>query len=129
MFLILLSDIDTDIESDIISFTDDTRIYRGDTNGNENLQSDLDTVYLWVDQNNMQFNLLKFNFLSCSHHCPSLNISLTKDSNIVKQDHNVKDLGTFVSDDLSFHNILGMLLELVRDSRGVSLDLLFISLC
>ena len=51
LFLILLSDIDTDIESDIISFADDTRIYRGvnDTNGSENLQSDLDTVYLWAD--------------------------------------------------------------------------------
>ena len=45
---------------------------------------------------------MKFNFLSFSHRCPSSNEYLTQDSHIVKQDHNVKDLGIFMSDDLSF---------------------------
>ena len=45
---------------------------------------------LWAEQNNMQFNSMKFNFLSFSHRCPSSNEYLTQDSHIVKQDHNVK---------------------------------------
>ena len=59
------------------------------------------------EQKNMQFNSMKFNFLSFSHHCSSSNTYLTQDSHIVKQDHNIKDLGIFMSDDLtfSFHTI------------------------
>ena len=81
LFMVLLSDIDSDTESDIISFADDTRIYLGVnyTNSSENFKYDLDTIYLWADQNNMQFNSLKFNLLSLTHRCPSSNIYLTKD--------------------------------------------------
>ena len=51
LFLILLSDIDSGIVLDIISFTDDKQIYYGvnDTFGRENLQYNPDTVYFWAD--------------------------------------------------------------------------------
>ena len=55
--MILISDIDADVGSDII-FADDTQIYLGinEISRSENLQSDLDTIYIWAEQNNMQFN-------------------------------------------------------------------------
>ena len=57
LFMILISDIDADVGSDII-FADDTQIYLGinEISRSENLQSDLDTIYIWAEQNNMQFN-------------------------------------------------------------------------
>ena len=43
---------------------------------------------------------------------------------IVKQDHTIKDLGILSQMTYIFPIILGMFLELVRDSLGVSLDIL-----
>ena len=53
-------------ESDIVSFVDDTRVYRGvsDTSNCDTLQKDLDTVYKWASNNNMSFNYFKFKHTS-----------------------------------------------------------------
>ena len=66
LFLILLGDIDSNIASSFLSsFADDTRISIGLSGVTQAsaLQSDLEAVYQWADENNMSFNDLKFEVL------------------------------------------------------------------
>ena len=56
LFLILLSDISSDINhSSVVSFADDTRVYRqiNEINDCSLLQNDLDNIYTWASVNNM----------------------------------------------------------------------------
>ena len=66
LFLILMSDIDEGIvNSKIISFADDTRLYNSvsEVEDCDVLQSDLYTIYKWADANNMAFNSNKFKYV------------------------------------------------------------------
>ena len=66
LFLILMSDIDEGIvNSKIISFADDTRLYNSvsEVEDCDVLQSDLNTIYKWADVNNMAFNSNKFKYV------------------------------------------------------------------
>ena len=55
LFLILMTDISTNVTSLIVSFVDDTRLCLGIRKAFD-LQDDLNTVYSWVNGNNMKFN-------------------------------------------------------------------------
>ena len=67
LFLILINDIDQDINSDsfVSLFADDTRIAKKikDESDVESLQEDLEKLYKWQEENNMQFNSKKFKIL------------------------------------------------------------------
>ena len=70
LFLVLLSDISTDINhSGVVSFADDTRVYHQINNINDcdYLQYDLDNVYTWATTNNMVFNDGKCQHISYHH--------------------------------------------------------------
>ena len=59
IFLILIGDIDEKVEhSSVRSFADDTRVIKDVENASDTqkLQDDLDTIYLWSEENNIQFN-------------------------------------------------------------------------
>ena len=107
LFLVLLSDIDSNIASCFLaSFADDTRIWRGISGVSDAsaLQRDLEAVYQWAEDNNMSFNNLKFENLrfgpdatlktTTNYTSPSGNIIDTKD--------HVRDLGVTVSADGTF---------------------------
>ena len=72
LFLLMIGDIDNDIKySFISSFADDTRILK-DINeliDTFKLQSDLNVVYKWTDDNNMKLNGCKFEQLSYGKNC------------------------------------------------------------
>ena len=71
LFIIMISDINKDIvSSKIISFAADTRVYTNITHieNSDNLQTNLNYIYLWDINNNMLFNNQKFNYIS-SYHC------------------------------------------------------------
>ena len=66
LFLILMSDIDDGIvNSKIICFADDTRLYNSvsEVEDCDVLQSDLNTIYKWADANNMAFNSNKVKYV------------------------------------------------------------------
>ena len=67
LFLILINDIDKNINSSsfVSLYADDTRITRKIQNESdiESLQSDLETLYDWQKNNNMEFNSKKFEIL------------------------------------------------------------------
>ena len=65
LFLILINDINSGIDSHVSLFADDTRILRGVKNEEEveDLQRDLEKLYQWQESNNMLFNGKKFEML------------------------------------------------------------------
>ena len=63
LFLILISDIDNNTRHSVVtSFADDTKISTkiSTVEDTENLQSDLNEIFRWAKDNNMQFNEEKF---------------------------------------------------------------------
>ena len=99
LFLVLLSDISTDINhSSVVSFADDTRVHCqiNYINDCDYLQYDLDNVYTWATTNNMVFNDGKFQYISYHHqskHRSKNHIYLSLSLNIINSQQNIKDLG------------------------------------
>ena len=60
MFLIFINDLDEGINSNILKFVDDTKIFkvRNSTDCNQ-LQADLDKLVLWAQKWQMEFNVDK----------------------------------------------------------------------
>ena len=66
LFLVLIGDIDKDITSTFVSsFADDTRVAKdiSSVEDVETLQLDLQSIYEWGEENNMEFNFPKFETL------------------------------------------------------------------
>ena len=109
LFLILINDIDKNINSSsfVSLFADDTRITRKIQNESdiESLQSDLETLYDWQKNNNMEFNSKKFEILrygkdetlkqSSSYFTPNY-------EDIIEEKESLRDLGVQMSNDASF---------------------------
>ena len=104
LFLIMLVDIDDNVKFSMLgSYADDTRLWRfihgeGDQ---QLLQEDLQVLYDWAEENNKAFNDEKFEHLPFgmdsgrSYTAPS-------GAQIKKKEH-VKDLGVYISSNLSFN--------------------------
>ena len=111
LFLILMSDISKDINCNIISFADDTRLYSAINSPADcdSLQCDLSNVYKWAESNNMKFNSKKFQYINftVSPQCNTSNVTnvyVSTDSNLIDPSHTVKDLGVLMSNDCMFDN-------------------------
>ena len=85
------------------SFADDTKIWKGITNNSQEtqLQNDLDLIYIWAQQNNMQFNSDKFQAIRFAEvFKPSY---YSNDSGqVIDHLSKIKDLGIYISQDLKF---------------------------
>ena len=108
LFLILMSDIDEGIvNSKIISFADDTRLYNSvsEVEDCDVLQSDLNTIYKWADANNMAFNPNKFKYVcfTPSESVSHSNVYLCPKMNLIDKVENIKDLGITMSSNCNFN--------------------------
>ena len=108
LFLILMSDIDEGIvNSKIISFADDTRLYNSvsEVEDCDVLQSDLNTIYKWADANNMAFNSNKFKYVcfTPSESVSHSNVYLCPKMNLIDKVENIKDLGITMSSNCNFN--------------------------
>ena len=102
LFIIMIADINRDVDSSkLISFADDTRVYRqiADIEDCESLQQDLNYVYQWASDNKMFFNAKKFHYLplSSSKASNKSNIYLNPSMDIIPQYTDVPDLGIIMS--------------------------------
>ena len=102
----MIADINRDVDSSkLISFADDTRVYRqiADIEECELLQQDLNSVYKWASDNinNMFFNAKKFHYLplSSSKASNKSNIYIYPSMDIIPQSTDVPDLGIIMSKD------------------------------
>ena len=116
IFLILIGDIDKDIVKAIVkSFADDTRATNPIKSIEDTilLQEDLDRIYSWSDEANMQLNDIKFELLrygdndviktSTSYKTPS--------GELIAEKSEVKDLGVIMSNDCLFDKQINSVIE------------------
>ena len=107
IFLILIGDINDDtLHSTIRSFADDTRITKGVRNIKDtiNLQSDLNTIYNWAANNNMQFNNDKFELIKFTQQNLPETIYLASNGTEIKEKTVIKDLGVLISNNATFED-------------------------
>ena len=109
LFLILISDIDKNTENSFVSsFADDTRIGKEIASVEDTLllQEDIEHIFDWAEENNMEFNDEKFQLIRYGPDQEIINQTdyMTKSHNSISQANVVKDLGVLMSDDLSFTN-------------------------
>ena len=120
LFLILIADIDeTVVEAIIKSFADDTRAARGiHTEEDINiLQRELEKIYQWSMDNNMELNDKKFEGLSYGHDqdLKSKATYTTPSGKPVTMKNTVKDLGVLLSDDCMFKEHINKVIEKARN--------------
>ena len=120
LFLVLISDIDTDVVfSFLSSFADDTRVSKGvsGVSNTSSLQTDLEAIYQWAIENNMSFNNLKFELIrrgldSTLKLCTSYT---SPDGTIINDKDHVKDLGVTMSSDCTFKEHINKICESARN--------------
>ncbi len=106
LFLILISDISNNVDCNLSSFADDTRLYSQIKSRVDcvSLQSCLSTVYNWATNNNMQFNAQKFQYV-CYHTKESQltnNSYLSPTNDVIDPTQTVRDLGITMSNSCTF---------------------------
>ena len=107
LFLVLIGDIDKNVATSFISsFADDTRATKGIMTLEDTLalQTDLDSIYGWAEQNNMMFNFEKFECLRYGRNS-ELKTSTgyrTMSGDQITVVNNAKDLGVTMSCDGTF---------------------------
>ena len=121
--LILINDINADIDSIVSLFADDTRIARRikEEAYFEALQLDLEKLYNWQEQNNMQFNGSKFELLRYgSNQLVKGNTAYFTPyyEDIIGEKENLRDLGIIMSSDCSFSSHVEAVCGKVRKTSG-----------
>ena len=107
IFLILIADIDEDILHTLVaSFADDTRATKGLKSELDaaDLQNDLFRIYQWSENNNMQFNSVKFELIRYGKNTKLKESTsyVAPNWDLLKEKEHVKDLGITMSNDCSF---------------------------
>ena len=109
LFLILIGDIDKDVAASFLSsFADDTRVGKGISSDKDVklLQADLNSIYKWSAENNMNFNSDKFELLRYrSKHSKTVQLNSVYHSDnaqIIEEKQHVRDLGITMSNDATF---------------------------
>ena len=109
LFLILISDIDKGtLHSVISSFADDTRIGKKIATVEDTvlLQEDIDKVFNWAEENNMEFNEEKFQLIRYGT-CEDMKRQTTyktKSGEKIEQTNEVKDHGVTMNHNLDFES-------------------------
>ena len=122
LFLILMGDIDQNIVTAFLSsFADDTRVGNciislPDT---LQLQNDLQVVYQWSKDNNMEFHCYKFELMryktTASKEAQNQSTYQSFDGSVIDEVQHVRDLGVTLSNDATFKQHIHERCELVKD--------------
>ena len=123
LFLIHISDINTHVlHSSVASFADDTRVLKDISSESDadQLQTDLASLYLWAEQNNMSFNNNKFEHMH--YTVGGNNVTeyryLAPDRSHIETKQTVKDLGIAQSSDGNFTQHIHEVVKKARSQAG-----------
>ncbi len=120
LFLILIGDIDAEVAHAFLSsFADDTRLGKEISTPQDaiQLQQDLEKVYQWAIENNMEFNDSKFELLRYGQNS-ELQQSTTYTSNTnnpIASKSSTKDLGVTMSASAEFKDHIDSITDTVKD--------------
>ena len=122
LFLILLTSIDTDVDSFISSFADDTKLQRSVKSYDDVhlLQRDLDRVYEWASTFNMEFNSDKFQLLRYGANEKLKSETSYKDPSggVIAETSCAKDLGVIMSSDGRFTDHINLTVQKASNMSG-----------
>ena len=129
LFLIMIRDIDKDtLDAMVGIFADDTRIWRDFSNDEDVqiLQKELQQAYSWADLNNATFNCDKFEavrFQKRNHagEPPDPVYRAYNNNNTIDFQEHVKDLGVWMSANLTFHEHIQIITAKARQVMGMVL--------
>ena len=120
LFLIMIGDIDAELaHSFLSSFADDTRTLSGISSIRDAslLQTDLEYIYKWAEENNMTFNSKKLELLRygsneqiklhTTYQCP--------DGSVIPEKTHVRDLGVMMSNTGDFKHHISTICDKARD--------------
>ena len=111
-----------EIDSIASMFADDTRIMNKITSeaDAEKLQEDLQKVYDWQEENNMQFNSKKFEILRYgpNYYLKNNTEYLTPDGEKIDKKENLRDLGIQMSDNAMFSDHIAKVCKTVSQKCG-----------
>ena len=122
LFLLFISDIDNNIESTASMFADDTRLLGNIASEEdvENLQSDLNKIYEWADNNNMLFNNNKFEILRYGKNTEIKDSTfyLSASNEIIEEKETLRDLGVTVNNQGTFNEHIDLICSKVKQKSG-----------
>jgi len=104
LFVLYINDIDDSLNSKILKFADDTKLY-GAVNsvaGIESLRLDMQKLVLWSTEWQMLLNIDKCKVLHLGHNNPEVHYNM--ETTQLQAVHEERDLGIIVSADLKWEN-------------------------
>ena len=116
LFLIYINDLEEDMKNCLLRiFADDSKLVMKlkEQADHQKLQEDLDAGINWSEINNMQLNQKKFQLMHYGKN-ENLKQSYTTGQERINSESNVKDLGIYLSDDLSCDQ---QILEAIKAGR------------
>ena len=121
LFLVLIGDIDREVaDAFLSSFADDTRVGKGITTivDTTQLQTDLNSIYKWSEDNNMMFNSDKFELIRYkTKNSKDIQIEtsyLSNNGSTIEEKQHVRDLGVTLSNDATFSQHITERCEMVK---------------
>jgi len=125
LFVIMISDIDINVAESIVrSFADDTRNSAKirTVEDQRRMQQDLNVIYKWAEENMMEFNEKKFEWMSCGNTQGVDRIPYkTPSGEDIQYKKKVKDLGVVTSDNLSFREHINSIVTACKIKQGIIL--------
>ena len=108
LFLLFISDMNNNIESIASMFADDTRVLGNIASEEdvEKLQSDLEKIYKWAENNNMLFNNNKFEVLRYGKNTEIRDSTfyLSANDDIIEENESLRDLGVMINNQGTFND-------------------------
>ena len=120
LFLIYINDLEESLKHSILRiFADDSKIVKEVTSENDHqkLQEDLDLAMTWATDNNMELNEEKFKLLQYGKDEFKTAYAISKNKPLNK-DEDVKDLGIFLSETLSWERQISEAVKTARKYTG-----------
>lgn len=121
LFIIMINDISTNLNSQLLSFADDTRILRPikTPEDSQQLQEDLKKIYNWAERNNMMFNENKFELMKFGNNNNNRDTDYTGPNGIkIERKLQVRDLGVIISEDATFEDHLEKIVSKCKQLMG-----------
>ena len=117
LFLIYINDLEDALKNSILQiFADDSKIVKEleSKTDHEQLQEDLDISLRWAEENNMELNKNKFQLMQFGKEENLKEPYTINESTILEKEKDIKDLGVYISEDVSWRR---QLTESVKKGR------------
>jgi hypothetical protein len=120
LFLIYINDLEASLKNSILRiFADDSKIVKNiiDKDDHHKLQEDLDISMKWAEKNNMELNKKKFQLMQYGKN-ETLKEPYKTEINTLNRESDIKDLGVYLSEDMSWETQIMEAIKMGRKFLG-----------